>query len=148
MKLLSVLASLIAAILTGNAAESTPTPPLRVFCYNIRHGEGLDGKVDLGRIAQLIRDSGAHVAALQEVDRNMGRTQRVDLAKELARQLGWTAYFSPTSGQRMGANTATPCSPPSPCPRGRTPYFPWGGRRNPAAYSRPRSAFRNRKSKS
>ncbi|GBL27761.1 hypothetical protein EMGBS8_17090, partial [Verrucomicrobiota bacterium] len=27
MKLLSVLASLIAAILTGNAAESTPTPP-------------------------------------------------------------------------------------------------------------------------
>jgi endonuclease/exonuclease/phosphatase family metal-dependent hydrolase len=102
MKLFSSLGWLLAAILTGNAAESTPTPPLRVFCYNIHHGEGLDGKVDLNRIAQLIKDSGAQVAALQEVDRNMARTQRVDIAKELARQLGWTAYFSPNLRTKEG----------------------------------------------
>jgi endonuclease/exonuclease/phosphatase family metal-dependent hydrolase len=102
MKLLSSLGWLLVALLTGNAAESTPTPPLRIFCYNIHHGEGLDGKVDLNRIAQLIKDSGAQVAALQEVDRNMARTQRVDIAKELARQLGWTAYFSPNLRTKEG----------------------------------------------
>lgn len=102
MKLLSSLGWLLVALLTGNAAESTPTPPLRIFCYNIHHGEGLDGKVDLNRIAQLIKDSGAQVAALQEVDRNMARTQRVDIAKELARQLGWSAYFSPNLRTKEG----------------------------------------------
>lgn len=94
MKPLLSLAWLLAATLSGIAAAAPAAAPLRVFCYNIHHGEGLDGKVDLGRIAQLIKDSGAHVAALQEVDRNMSRTRRADLASELAQQLGWKAYFS------------------------------------------------------
>ena len=102
MKPLLSLAWLLAATLSGIAAAAPAAAPLRVFCYNIHHGEGMDGKVDLGRIAQLIKDSGAHVAALQEVDRNMGRTRRTDLAKELARQLGWTAYFSPNLRTKDG----------------------------------------------
>jgi len=126
MKLLSVLASLIAATLTGNAAESTPTPPLRVFCYNIHHGEGLDGKVDLGRIAQLIKDSGARVAALQEVDRNMSRTRRVDLAKELARQLGWTAYFSPNLRTKDGGEYGNALLTALPVSAWKNTIFPLG----------------------
>lgn len=102
MRSLRTLACLLGAFLAGNAAEIAPTPTLRVFCYNIHHGEGLDGKVDLGRIAQLIKDSGAQVAALQEVDRNMARTRRVDQPGELARQLGWTAYFSPNLRSKDG----------------------------------------------
>jgi endonuclease/exonuclease/phosphatase family metal-dependent hydrolase len=102
MKPLLSLVWLLAATLSGVAADAPATAPLRVFCYNIHHGEGLDGKVDLGRIAQLIKESGAHVAALQEVDRNMARTRRVDLAGELARQLGWKAYFSPNLRTKDG----------------------------------------------
>lgn len=94
MKPLLAFGWLLAATLSGIAEDGVGVTPLRVFCYNIHHGEGLDGKVDLTRISQLIKGSGAHVAALQEVDRNMNRTRRVDLASELARQLGWKAYFS------------------------------------------------------
>ena len=61
---------LLLGLLPGLAAE----PELTVISYNIRHGQGMDGKVDLPRIAEVIRTSGAQVALLQEVDRGMGRT--------------------------------------------------------------------------
>jgi endonuclease/exonuclease/phosphatase family metal-dependent hydrolase len=66
---------------------------LTVISYNIRHGLGMDGKVDVPRIAEVIRASGARVALLQEVDRGMGRTQRRDLTAELAQALGWKGVF-------------------------------------------------------
>jgi endonuclease/exonuclease/phosphatase family metal-dependent hydrolase len=40
---------------------------LKVLSYNIHHARGNDGHVNLERIAQVIRDSGADLAALQEV---------------------------------------------------------------------------------
>ena len=46
---------------------------VRVLTYNIHHGEGIDGKFDLARIAKVIRKSRAHIVALQEVDQ---RTKR------------------------------------------------------------------------
>jgi endonuclease/exonuclease/phosphatase family metal-dependent hydrolase len=67
--------------------------PLTVISYNIRHAKGMDGKVDTARIADVIRRSGAHVALLQEVDRNMPRTQRRDITAELATALGWAGVF-------------------------------------------------------
>jgi endonuclease/exonuclease/phosphatase family metal-dependent hydrolase len=80
---------LLLGLLPGRAAE----PELTVISYNIRHGQGMDGKVDLPRIAEVIRTSGAQVALLQEVDRGMGRTQRRDLTTELAKALGWQGVF-------------------------------------------------------
>jgi endonuclease/exonuclease/phosphatase family metal-dependent hydrolase len=80
---------LLLGLLPGLAAE----PELTVISYNIRHGLGMDGKVDLPRIAAVIRASGAQVALLQEVDRGMGRTQRRDLAAELAKALDWQGVF-------------------------------------------------------
>ncbi|MBL9203188.1 MAG: endonuclease/exonuclease/phosphatase family protein, partial [Opitutaceae bacterium] len=66
---------------------------LRVMSYNIHHGEGLDGRLDLERIARVITDAQADVVGLQEVDRGTERTQRRDLPAELARLTGLTVRF-------------------------------------------------------
>lgn len=61
---------------------------LTVMCYNIRHGEGEDGVLDLERIAGVIRQSGADIIALQEVDRYWGpRSNYEDQPKKLAEML-------------------------------------------------------------
>lgn len=66
----------------GFAAEPTR---IRVLSYNIHHGEGMDGKLDLERIARVIRSVEPDVVALQEVDRGVKRTEGVDEPAELAR---------------------------------------------------------------
>jgi len=62
--------------------------------YNIHHGEGSDGKVDLLRIADVIKREQADIVALQEVDKGVERTARRDLAGELAELTGMTFAFS------------------------------------------------------
>lgn len=84
----------LAILLPGCATETKPTTTFRVMTYNIHHGEGLDGKVDLERIAQLIRQEGADIVALQEVDKGVARTERRDLPAELAKLTGFTSVFS------------------------------------------------------
>lgn len=68
-------------------------PLLRVMTYNIHHGEGLDGRLDLERIARVITEARADLVGLQEVDRGVARTQRRDLPAELARLTGMTVTF-------------------------------------------------------
>jgi endonuclease/exonuclease/phosphatase family metal-dependent hydrolase len=81
--------------LPGCAAPMSDAAPerVRVMTWNIRHGRGLDGKVDLARIAAVVRDSGADVVALQEVDRGTRRTDRRDLAAEIGELCGMEAVF-------------------------------------------------------
>lgn len=62
-----------------------PTPRLRLLTYNIHHGEGVDGKLDLERIAGVIRSVNPDLVALQEVDRKVTRTKSVDQPAELSR---------------------------------------------------------------
>lgn len=85
---LMVLATLLS---TG----CTPRKPvmLRVLTYNIHHGEGMDGRVDLERIAGVIRQADADLVALQEVDRGVERTARVDQPAQLAALTGMQAVF-------------------------------------------------------
>jgi endonuclease/exonuclease/phosphatase family metal-dependent hydrolase len=68
-------------------AELVAAEPLRVrvLSYNIHHGEGTDGKLDLERIARVIDSVTADVVALQEVDKNVTRTGGVDQPAELGR---------------------------------------------------------------
>lgn len=89
-------AAVFAAFLIGCSTNSMPTKPatLRVMTYNIHHGEGLDGKVDLLRIAQLIQREGADIVALQEVDKGVARTARRDFPAELAELTGMACVFS------------------------------------------------------
>ncbi len=74
----------------GNLSE-----PLRVLTYNIHHGAGVDGILDLERIAKLIRDSGADLVALQEVDIRTTRTGGIDQLDTLARLTGMHGAFAP-----------------------------------------------------
>lgn len=66
---------------------------LRVLCWNLHHGVGEDNKLDLERIAVLIRDQKPDLVALQEVDNKCRRSQSVDQAAELARLTGLHAAF-------------------------------------------------------
>jgi endonuclease/exonuclease/phosphatase family metal-dependent hydrolase len=62
--------------------------------YNIHHGRGVDDRLDLARIAAGIRNSGADIAGLQEVDRHWGeRSDFADQAAELARALGMHVVY-------------------------------------------------------
>ena len=87
------------AALAGAAVAALPAadPPgrttLRVLCYNIHHGRGTDGKVDLPRIAGVIRDAKPDLVALQEVDDRTRRTGQVDQTAELARLTGLHGRF-------------------------------------------------------
>ena len=56
---------------------------LRVLCYNIHHAEGVDGKLDLPRIARIILSVKPDLVALQEVDQNTKRTGQGEQAAEL-----------------------------------------------------------------
>ena len=74
---------------------------MRLVSWNIHGGIGRDGRRDLPRIASVLHELGADVAALQEV----GDAQRpaadaehtlADHAAELGRLLGWFVAYGPT----------------------------------------------------
>jgi endonuclease/exonuclease/phosphatase family metal-dependent hydrolase len=85
--------ALILASPTGGIALSAAKRSFRVMTYNIHHGEGTDGKIDLNRIAELILTQKADIVALQEVDRGVERTGRRDLIAELASLTGMNYAF-------------------------------------------------------
>lgn len=61
---------------------------LRVASFNIHHGVGVDGVLDLHRTAEVVRATGAEVVGLQEVDRHLSpRSGWVDQAGWLAAEL-------------------------------------------------------------
>lgn len=66
---------------------------IRVLSYNIHHGEGGDRRVDLARIAAVIREAKPDLVALQEVDKGVARTGRVDQPAQLAELTGLTVAF-------------------------------------------------------
>ncbi len=92
----SLLAILLALGFAGcqSAAPRDSQTSFRVMTYNIHHGEGLDRKVNLQRIADLIKREQADIVALQEVDKGVLRTGRRDLPAELAALTGLTCIFS------------------------------------------------------
>ena len=76
--------------------------------YNIHHGQGVDDRVDLARIAADIRNSGADIAGLQEVDRHWGeRSGFADQAAELARRLAMQVVY----GANLDLDPLTPGGP-------------------------------------
>jgi endonuclease/exonuclease/phosphatase family metal-dependent hydrolase len=72
-------------LIHGAAARAEQPPTLRVLSYNIHHGEGIDGKLDLERIARVISSVEPDVVAVQEVDQRVQRSGVVDQPAELAR---------------------------------------------------------------
>jgi endonuclease/exonuclease/phosphatase family metal-dependent hydrolase len=78
------------------AVNSRPTgrTNLRVMTYNIHVGVGMDKKLDLKRIAEVINRERPDLVGLQEVDRGVERTQRIDEVRELARLTGLEYAFA------------------------------------------------------
>lgn len=85
---------------TATAARE-PTPPhpatdtLRVVAYNIKHGRGMDGRVDLDRVADVLRRLNPDVVTLQEVDDGAERTGGVDQVAVLAERLAMEGFHGP-----------------------------------------------------
>jgi endonuclease/exonuclease/phosphatase family metal-dependent hydrolase len=84
---------------TREDGPSDPVAPeegveVKVMSFNMAHGRGLDGALDLERIAQEIEASGVDVVGLQEVDQRYGlRSGYVDQPAWLAERLGMEVVF-------------------------------------------------------
>jgi endonuclease/exonuclease/phosphatase family metal-dependent hydrolase len=81
----SILTLLITACLGCSTVTRASSEKMTVLSYNIHHGAGTDGKLDLDRIARIIRDQKPDLVALQEVDVKTSRSGGVDEAAELGR---------------------------------------------------------------
>ncbi|NND99353.1 MAG: endonuclease [Pirellulaceae bacterium] len=96
--------SLISSFPSSSLFADQPAT-IRVLTYNIHHGEGVDGKLDLDRIANVIRSASPDVVFLQEVDQNAKRSDDVDQPAELAKLTGMHVVFGaniPLQGGHYG----------------------------------------------
>ena len=75
---------------------------MRVATFNIHHGEGVDGVVDLDRTAGIVTGLGADLVALQELDIGWPRSGRVDQPRALSERLGMEVHFWPTIRRHEG----------------------------------------------
>ena len=78
---------------------------MQFLTYNIRYGEGKDGKTDLSRICDEV--AGADIIALQEVERFWARSGNIDQAQALADELG-DYFWVYAPGVDLHASGATP----------------------------------------
>lgn len=68
----------------------------KVTTYNLQAGMGIDGKYDLDRIASTIRETGADIIGLEEVDVHWGsRSAYENTIKLLAEKLDMEYFFAP-----------------------------------------------------
>ena len=66
---------------------------IKVMSYNINHGISRGGKLDIDAAAEVIRESGAQIVGLQEVDSRFVRSFFKDQTRELAEKLDMYYYF-------------------------------------------------------
>src|SRR5215211_5162141 len=91
---LSRALGLITILFLSTARVGAELPrEIRVVTYNIHHGEGLDKKFGLERIAKVLMAAKPDIIALQEVDQGTKRASRVDQPAEFARLTGMRVVF-------------------------------------------------------
>jgi endonuclease/exonuclease/phosphatase family metal-dependent hydrolase len=67
----------------------------RILTYNVHRCVGMDGKLDVARVARVIAQARPDVVALQELDVGRVRTGMVDQAHAIAEQVGMSFHFHP-----------------------------------------------------
>ena len=87
----------------GNSDKTLPDS-LRVLAYNVKHGRGNDGRVNLNRTAAVIRRLNPDVVALQEIDDRVDRSGNVNEPEALAQLTGlkyhaFGSFFDYQGGQ-------------------------------------------------
>lgn len=100
MKRLILLLSLVLplAVHAADAKKST----LRILCYNIHYGQGMDGKYDVERIAKVIAATKPDLVALQEIDVGVKRSGRVHQIRRLGELTGMASRYGPTQHYQGG----------------------------------------------
>ena len=79
---------------TGSSFLQAAEPSkIRLVSYNIKHGRGMDNRVDLERIASVLRKLKPDLIALQEVDHTCTRSGKIDQAAVLGNLLGMHHRF-------------------------------------------------------
>lgn len=83
--------------------EPTPVADdrLRIALYNIRYARGMDGVVDLSRVAQVLLDHEVDVVAFNEVDYGWPRSDKVDQPAVLSELLGMPHFYYMPGAQRF-----------------------------------------------
>jgi endonuclease/exonuclease/phosphatase family metal-dependent hydrolase len=93
--LVSFRGSLVTTLLVAPlSAQEVVSRRLCVLSYNIHHGEGVDGRVDLPRLAKIIRAANPDLVAIQEVDKATRRTGMTDQTKVLIEATGMHGAFA------------------------------------------------------
>jgi endonuclease/exonuclease/phosphatase family metal-dependent hydrolase len=95
-----VLAGCTATLAGCAAAGRAPREPesrvIRVLVYNIHAGKDAKGVDNLERVGALVRETGADIALLQEVDRGTRRSGNVDQVARFAELTGLHTAFGKT----------------------------------------------------
>src|SRR6185437_13939279 len=87
------VALLTLTLMVGCASSGGKPVPMTVMTYNIHHGAGMDKRVDLPRIANLIKQFNPDFVALQEVDVDTNRTGHLNQPAELGKLTGMHPLF-------------------------------------------------------
>ena len=95
-KILLVLTVLALGLTTASAQK------VRVMSYNVHNCGGVDGVKSIKRCADIILEANADVVAIQEVD-SMTRRNKKYMLGELAKRVGYHAYFGRTIPYQSGA---------------------------------------------
>lgn len=96
---------LISLTLNTNAQQSpTPATPstLRVLCYNIHFGQGMDDQYNIQRLANVINKLKPDLVALQEVDVGVLRSGRVHQVRQLGKLTNMASRYGPTQHYQGG----------------------------------------------
>jgi endonuclease/exonuclease/phosphatase family metal-dependent hydrolase len=91
--LVRLLPLLLLSIFSVAGSQAADPIQVRVLSYNIHHGEGVDRKLDLQRIARIIKSVEPDIVALQEVDKKTMRTNKVDQPAGLAKLTEMNVVF-------------------------------------------------------
>lgn len=81
----------------GNAVA-----PLRVLVFNIHAGKDAQGVDNLERVAAVVRETGADIVLLQEVDKFTTRSGKVDQIATLTKLTGYKGSFGKTLDYQGG----------------------------------------------
>ncbi|MBM4169928.1 MAG: hypothetical protein FJ215_12355 [Ignavibacteria bacterium] len=91
---LSVLAVSLVIIVGCSSGRRIPSPDaVRLATLHIDHATGIDGRVDIARIARFLKTIDADIVALQGIDRWSDRSEKIDQIVSLADALDRTYAY-------------------------------------------------------
>ncbi|SHF95548.1 Metal-dependent hydrolase, endonuclease/exonuclease/phosphatase family [Mariniphaga anaerophila] len=92
-KKICLYGTMLLMVLFAASCKPTSTHKLKVMSYNIHTGKDANNEDQLMKIAAFIKETGADIVGLQEVDSVCYRSGQVDQAKVLAKYTGMNYAF-------------------------------------------------------